>query len=157
MVRDTLGKLRLIPDKRYTLEWFISEIRAIGWGCGGLGCWRGNGPPSRWSVRALSGEALRGNLRYYSQPYGVQQVGIIYNARKCDSSSQSAFLFEKLLWNVKSSTNKDWVRRVPAAAVILAVQVAAIFIGSKTSVACLVSSLWNPASQESGVQGVLLC
>ena len=43
--------------------------------------------------------------------------------------------------DVKSLENKDWVRRVPAAAVILAVQIAAIFIGSKTSVACLVSSL----------------
>ena len=48
---------------------------------------------------------------------------------------------EKLLLNVKSLANKDWVRRVPAAAVIPAVQVAAIIIGSKISVACLRSSL----------------
>ena len=50
-------------------------------------------------------------------------------------------LIEKLLPNLKILANKDWVRRVPAAAVILAVQVAAIFIGSKTSVACYVSFL----------------
>lgn len=46
-----------------------------------------------------------------------------------------------LLCTVKRYTNKDWVRLVPAAAVILAVQVAAIFIGSKTSVACFLSFL----------------
>ena len=50
-------------------------------------------------------------------------------------------LFEKLLSAVKRLTNKDWVRPVPAAAVIPAVQVAAIFIGSKTSVACFISLL----------------
>jgi hypothetical protein len=51
------------------------------------------------------------------------------------------FLIEKLLPNVKSLANKDWVRLVPAAAVILAVQVAANIIRSKTSVACYVSLL----------------
>ena len=50
-------------------------------------------------------------------------------------------IFENLLPNVKSLANKDWERLVPAAAVIPAVQVAAIFIGSKTSVACYVSLL----------------
>ena len=50
-------------------------------------------------------------------------------------------LNEKLLPNLKRLANKDWVRLVPAAAVILAVQVAANIIGSKTSVACLISSL----------------
>ena len=50
-------------------------------------------------------------------------------------------LIEKLLLNLKSLANKDWERLVPAAAVIPAVQVAAIIIGSKTSVACFVSSL----------------
>ena len=46
---------------------------------------------------------------------------------------------ETLLWDVESLTNKDWERLVPAAAVIPAVQVAATFVGSKTSVACFVS------------------
>ena len=141
MVGDTLGKLRLKSDRRFTLERFIFKIRAIGWDCGGLGCWRGKCPPSQRSVRALSGGALRGNLRHYSQPYGVQQLGIFYNARKRDRASQSAFLHETLLFAVKRQTNKDWVRRVPAAAVIPAVQVAAIFIGSKISVACFLSLL----------------
>ncbi len=50
-------------------------------------------------------------------------------------------IFEKLLFVVKRQTNKDWERPVPAAAVIPAVQVAATIIGSKTSVACLVSFL----------------
>jgi hypothetical protein len=50
-------------------------------------------------------------------------------------------ILEKLLCDVKSHTNKDRERLVPAAAVIPAVQVATIFIGSKTSVACLVSLL----------------
>ena len=51
------------------------------------------------------------------------------------------FINDELLPNAKSLANKDWVRRVPAAAVIPAVQVAAIIIGSKTSVACFVSLL----------------
>ncbi len=51
------------------------------------------------------------------------------------------FLFEKLLFALKMQTNKDWARLVPAAAVIPAVRVAAIIIGSKTSVACFVSLL----------------
>ena len=122
---------------------------AWGWGCGGLGSWRGKSPPSRWSIRAFSEEALRGSLRYNSQPYGVQQSGNFCNTRKCDKASQSAFLLEKLLWDAKSLTNKDWARLVPAAAVIPAVRVATTFIGSKTSVACYVSLLWNPASQGS--------
>ncbi len=51
------------------------------------------------------------------------------------------FIFEKLLSVVKRQMNKDWERPVPAAAVIPAVRVAALIIGSKTSVACLVSFL----------------
>jgi hypothetical protein len=71
----------------------------------------------------------------------VQQLRIFYNARKRDRVSQSDSHFENLLPNVKSLANKDRERLVPAAAVIPTVQVAAIFIGSKTSVACFVSLL----------------
>ena len=46
---------------------------------------------------------------------------------------------EKLFFTVKRWRNKDWVRPVPAAAVIPAVQVASTIIGSKTSVAFLLS------------------
>ena len=152
---DTLGKLRIIHNRKYILEMYIFETRALGWDCVWLGCWRGNSPPSLWSVRALSGEALRGNLRHYSQPYGVQQSGIFCNARKRDKASQSVSLFEKLLPAVKRLANKDWARPVPAAAVIPAVQVAANIIGSKTSVACLISFLWNSASQASSLREIL--
>ncbi len=48
---------------------------------------------------------------------------------------------EELLSVVKRQMNKDWERPVPAAAVIPAVQVATLIIGSKTSVARLVSFL----------------
>ena len=143
---DTLGKLRLIPDRSFSLERRYSQIRAQGWDCGWLGSWRGNSPPSLWSVRALSGGALRGNLRHYFQLYGVQQLWIFCNARKRDRASQSVYLFDKLLPAVKRLANKDWARPVPAAAVIPAVQVATNFIGSKTSVACLISLLSNPMS-----------
>ena len=51
------------------------------------------------------------------------------------------FLLEKLLLTIKRWENKDWVRPVPAAAVIPAVQIAIAFIRSKTFVACSVSSL----------------
>ena len=71
----------------------------------------------------------------------MQQSGIFCNARKSDKASQSVSLIEKLLLAVKRLTNKDWVRLVPAAAVIPAVRVVATIIGSKTSVACLVSLL----------------
>ena len=48
--------------------------------------------------------------------------------------------FEKLLLFAKRKANKEWARSVPAAAVIPTLQVAATFIGSKTFVACFVSS-----------------
>ena len=71
----------------------------------------------------------------------MQQSGVFCNARKRDKASQSVSLYEKLLPAVKRLENKDWVRPVPAAAVTPAVRVAATIIGSKTSVACLVSLL----------------
>jgi hypothetical protein len=73
----------------------------------------------------------------------VQQLGIIYNARKRDSLSQSVFQFGMLLPNLKRSANKDWVRRVPAAAVIPAAQVVAAIIGPKTSVAGSINAWVN--------------
>ena len=61
----------------------------------------------------------------------------------------------ELLYCVKSSTNKDWARLVPAAAVIPAVQVVATFTGSKTFVARRESFLWNAVSQGRRVQEIL--
>ncbi len=46
-----------------------------------------------------------------------------------------------LLLSVNSLANKDWVRPVPAAAVIRAVRVVSVNIGLKASVAGLVSFL----------------
>ncbi len=54
---------------------------------------------------------------------------------------------EKLLLNVKSLANKDWVRRVPAAAVIPAAQVVVIIIGPKASVAGVLDAWVNRCAQ----------
>ncbi len=37
--------------------------------------------------------ALRGKLRHSSQPYGVQQLGKLRNARKCDGRILSAQVY----------------------------------------------------------------
>ncbi len=71
----------------------------------------------------------------------MQQSGIFCNARKSDKANRSVSHIEKLLLAVKRLLNKDWARLVPAAAVIPAAQVAAIFIGSKAFVAGIVNSL----------------
>ena len=72
------------------LECRFSETRALGWDGGGLGSWRGNGPPNRRSVRAMRVVARRGTLRYWSQPHGVQQARKLSNARKCEKGTPSA-------------------------------------------------------------------
>jgi len=71
----------------------------------------------------------------------VQQPRNLYNARKCDKGTPSAYATHRLLPSVNSLANKWWVRRVPAAAVTPAPQVAADFIGPKASVAGLVNLL----------------
>ena len=86
---------------------------------------------------------MRGNLRHYFQPYGVQQLRKFFNARKREKANQSAFFFRTLLFAVKRQMNKEWARLVPAAAVIPALQVAATFIRSKTFVARRKSFLLN--------------
>ncbi len=117
------------------------EIRAKGSDGGGLGCWRCNGPPSRRSVRAMRVVARTGTLRYWSQPYGVQQARNLYNARKCDKGIPSAHVLHELLLSVNSLANKWWVRLVPAAAVTPAPRVVTTFIGPKASVAGLINLL----------------
>ena len=66
-------------------------------------------------------------------------------ARRGDSecSGFSPGLFRSL----KSSGNKGWARRVPAAAVIPAARVVATIIGPKTSVAGLVNAWVNREAQ----------
>ncbi len=140
-VRDKLGKLSVIPDRGTGLECPFPETRAEGWAGGGLGCWWGNGPPSQRSVRAMRVVARRGTLRYWSQPYGVQQARNLHNARKCDGGIPRAHVLHELLLNVRSSANKGWVRLVPAAAVTPAPRVAITIIGPKAFVAGLVNPL----------------
>ena len=116
----------------------IAVSSAIGWVCGGLGCWRGNGPPSPRSVPALREGAGRWILRQRSRFYGTQQLRNLRNARKRDGGTPSALAMQVLLSSVKSSSNKGWVRLVPASAVTPAAQVVATFIGLK---ACVVGWL----------------
>ena len=85
--------------------------------------------------------ARRGTLRNWSQPYGVQQLRKLYNARKCDRGILSAQAKLGLLPRVNILANKWWVRLVPAAAVTPAPQVGIDFIWSKASVAGLVNFL----------------
>ncbi len=135
LVKDNFGKLKVNFGRRIRLEWFFSETRAKGLGGGRLGCWWCNGPPSRRSIRALREVARRGTLRYWFQPYGVQQARNLYNARKCDKGILSAHALHGLFSRVNILKNKWWVRLVPAAAVTPAPQVATAFIGPKASVA----------------------
>jgi len=134
-VGDNFGKLKVNPDTNHILEWFDFKIRAQGWDGARLGRWWGNGPPCLWSVQALREVTWRGTLRYWSQPYGVQQARNLYNARKCDKGTPSAYVLHRLLPRVNILANKWWARLVPAAAVTPAPQVAIIFIGSKAFVA----------------------
>ena len=85
--------------------------------------------------------ARRGTLRYWSQPYGVQQARNLYNARKCDKGIPSAQALLGLLPCVNIMANKWWERLVPAAAVTPAPRVVVTFIGPKAFVAGLVNSL----------------
>ena len=85
--------------------------------------------------------ARRGTLRYWFQPYGVQQARNLYNARKCDKGTLSAYVLHRLLPKVNTLANKWWVRLVPAAAVTPAPQVGIGFIWSKAFVAGLVNFL----------------
>ncbi len=85
--------------------------------------------------------ARRGTLRYWSQPYGVQQLRNLYHARKCDKGILSAYAMHRLLLTVNRLANKWWVRLVPAAAVTPAPRAAIAFIGPKASVAGLVNPL----------------
>ncbi len=85
--------------------------------------------------------ARRGTLRYWFQPYGVQQARNLYNARKCDKGIPSAHVLHGLLPSLNSLANKWWERLVPAAAVTPAPRVVTAIIGPKASVAGPVNPL----------------
>ena len=150
---DNFGKLRLILYSRRALErppakraLLLPECRAPRWVCGGLGCWRGNGPPSPRSVSALREGAGRWILRQRSRSYGTQQLQKLRNARKRDGGTPSAIVQQWLLASVKNSSNKGWVRPVPAAAVTPAARVVVESIGLKAFVVGCASPLLNPAA-----------
>ena len=84
-------------------------------------------------------EARRWILRHKSRSYGTQQLRKLRNALTRDEGTWSVHAMHELLFTSKRWTNKGWVRRVPAAAVILAPQVVSAISGSKASVAGLVS------------------
>ena len=86
--------------------------------------------------------AWRKILRHESWFYGTQQASKLCNALTRDKGTWSVLVYfrQELLPTENRSENKDWVRRVPATAVILAVRVMVTIIGSKASVAGLLSS-----------------
>ena len=84
--------------------------------------------------------ARRWILRHESRHYGAQQVETLRNWLTPDEGTWSVLALQELLPTENGLENKDWVRRVPATAVIPAVQVMVTIIGSKASVAGLKSS-----------------
>ncbi len=108
---DNPGKLGLNPHRGWVVEFPhprkctvpVRDGAARGWGCGGLGSWRGNGPPSRRSVRAMGVGARRWPLRHGARPYGAQQARNLRNAGNRDGVSRSAPALQGLSGSLKSS------------------------------------------------------
>ena len=73
-VRHNPGKLGIIPDNAYMLEFFMRETdsSAQGWVCGLSGSSGCNVPTSRRRVRVVRARARRWILRHESRPYGAQ-------------------------------------------------------------------------------------
>lgn len=65
----------------------------------------------------------------------MQQARNLYNAQLRDKVTPSARVVHGLLPRASTLANKEWVRPVPAAAVIPALRVATTFTGPKASVA----------------------
>ena len=108
---DNPGKLGLNPHRGWVVEFphprkctvAVRRRAARGWGCGGLGSWRGNGPPSRRSVRAMRVGARRWPLRQGARPYGAQQARNLRNAGNRDGVSRSARALRGLSGCLKST------------------------------------------------------
>jgi hypothetical protein len=83
--------------------------------------------------------ARRWTLRHESRYYGTQQARNLFNSLTREKGSRSALALQELLPSENGTANKEWVRRVPATAVIPALRVMATIIGPKASVAGLVS------------------
>ena len=78
-------------------------------------------------------------LRHESRYYGTQQARNLFNLLAQEKGNRSALALQELLLSEKRKANKEWVRRVPATAVIPALQVMTTIIGPKAFVAGLVS------------------
>ena len=78
-------------------------------------------------------------LRHESRYYGTQQARNLFNSLAREKGNRSALALQELLLSEKRKANKEWVRRVPATAVIPALQVMTTIIGPKELVAGLVS------------------
>ena len=84
--------------------------------------------------------ALRCFLRHESRSYGTQQARNLSNGLAVEKGILSDYTLYSLLSCLNSRTNKWWVRRVAAAAVIPAPRVVTTIIWFKASVAGLASS-----------------
>ena len=82
-------------------------------------------------------------LRHGPGLYGAQQARNLRNARKGDGGIPSAGVLRWLFSSARSLRNKERARPVPAAAVIPALQMVAVFIGLKAFVAGFVSPWRN--------------
>ena len=89
--------------------------------------------------------ASRCLLRHEGRSYGTQQARKLSNGLTAEKGILSGYVLHNLLFCLNSKTNKWWVRRVAAAAVIPAPRMVTTIIGSKASVAGLTSSWLNPA------------
>ena len=83
--------------------------------------------------------ASRCLLRHEGRAYGSQQARKLSNALTRERGSSSGYALHSLFLSLDSWGNKQWARRVPAAAVIPALPVVILIIGPKASVAGLAS------------------
>ena len=139
------------------LECFLRQMdsSAQGWVCGLSGSSGCNVPTSLRRVRVVRARARRWILRHESRPYGAQQARKLYTARKRDKGTSSACASRTLFRCLKSIWNKGRARPVPAAAVTPAARVVIVIIGSKGSVAGLVSPPGNLTAQLLGFRRIL--
>ncbi len=86
-------------------------------------------------------EASRCLLRHEGRSYGTQQARNLSNALACEKGTLSGYTLYNLFFYLDSKRNKWWAIQVPAAAVIPEPRMVITIIGSKVSVAGLVS-LW---------------
>ena len=86
-------------------------------------------------------EAQRWTLRHESRHYGVQQARNLFNALTGERGTWSVPALQEFLPSVNRRENKGRAIRVPAATVIPEARVMLTIIGSKASVAGLISSL----------------